>query len=341
MKISCFYPENLTAAWSCTIGVADELERMGHKVERVALKPPPARNKVPKLEELRVFDLILMLGMEHFWQVIYGAFGDAWKKFPVQRVAWAHESAFREDYNPITSEVLPWADEWFFPAAQDAEFFDQEHFVKDRAHWLPFGVDDHVFMLKPDDWPKHFPYGSDKLYDCAFIGGIYPKRQNFLARLSRHLDEKMVFECGNVVMQDLSGSLMREQTKLYAENLRQIKVFVNLPALSQHQVTKVFEVLACGTFLITPALEGAAAKNMSLFRHKEELYYYPENHLGYLAQLMRDWTSEEKAEEREKVARAGHEAVMAKHTLRHRLNEMFAILKFKTQPEERAQTAAT
>jgi len=99
--------------------------------------------------------------------------------------------------------------------------------------------------------------------------------------------------------------------------------------------------MACGTFLITPALEGAAAKNMILFKNKQHLMYYPENHLGYLAQLMRDWASDEKAEEREKIARQGYEEVREKHTLRHRLNELFSILKVGPQSceQENSETS--
>jgi hypothetical protein len=37
-------------------------------------------------------------------------------------------------------------------------------------------------------------------------------------------------------------------------------------------------------------------------------------HLGYLA-LMPDWASEKRAEERERIARQGHEEVMAKHAV--------------------------
>jgi len=59
---------------------------------------------------------------------------------------------------------------------------------------------------------------------------------------------------GNIQVHDLGGVRVRETALLYADNLRQIKVFVNLPTLSQLAVTKVYEALACGTFLITPAI---------------------------------------------------------------------------------------
>lgn len=325
MKLSVWYPENTTSAWSASVGVADELARMGHVVDRVALKSGPTKVVRPEITALREKDAIFLVGMEHYTGLLNGAYGvEGWKKVNVPKIAWYHESAFREDKVMITKETLDWADEHFFPAAQDEEFFDQEHFAKGRSHWLPFGVDTEIFR----------PRKADKLYSTAFIGGVYPKRQNFLARLSRHLDEKTVFEIGGVEMRDLSGTLIRSQTRLYADNVRQIKVFVNLPAYSQHLVTKVFEVMACGTFLLTPALEGAAVANMRLFKNKEHLVYYPENHMGYLAQLMRDWSSEEKAEERERIAEQGEREVFAKHTLRHRLEEMFKIVKLEEEKVE-------
>jgi spore maturation protein CgeB len=96
---------------------------------------------------------------------------------------------------------------------------------------------------------------------------MYPKRAQFLEELAPHLGEiKLVH--GNVQVQDLSGLRIRETAALYADNLRRIKVFVNLPTLCQLAVTKIFEVLACGTFLITPAI--ADQRN---FENLQALFY--------------------------------------------------------------------
>jgi hypothetical protein len=51
---------------------------------------------------------------------------------------------------------------------------------------------------------------------------------------------------------ELGGVNPRKTAELYAENIRKIKVFVNLPTLSQLAVTKIYEVAACGTPLLTP-----------------------------------------------------------------------------------------
>jgi len=74
-----------------------------------------------------------------------------------------------------------------------------------------------------------------------------------LKRLIPHL-KGITLVLGSVQVQDLSGLCVRETAARYAGELRKIKIFVNLTHLSQLAVTKVYEVLACGTFLITPAI---------------------------------------------------------------------------------------
>ena len=99
-----------------------------------------------------------------------------------------------------------------------------------------------------------------KSIDAAFIGLLYPKRQAFLAELRK---QGVQLVTGNVQVLELGGVNPRKTAELYAENIRKIKVFVNLPTLSQLAVTKIYEVLACGTPILTPEVDDM--RNLAAF----------------------------------------------------------------------------
>ena len=152
------------------------------------------------------------------------------------KVSWLHETVEREDYGRLPIEsIKDLAHATFMPAFQDQKF---------GMEWLPFSVDTHVF--KPD-------WTVPKKFDAAFIGLMYPERTPFVQALRPYLGGIEILHC-DIQVKDLGGVRMRDSAALYVDNLRRIKVFVNLPTLCQHTVTKVYEVLACGTFLITPAI---------------------------------------------------------------------------------------
>jgi len=196
---------------------------------------PVYRESFPTQEQLREFDGIIISGPEHIRPELMALYPD-WNKIAVPKVSWMHETVEREDYGRLPIDAIrQLADVTFAPAVQDEKY---------GLRWLPFGVDTTVF--KPD-------WNQKKLYDTAFIGLVYPKRAEFLEKLKPHL-RGINLLVGNIQVHDLSGVCVRETALLYADNLRKIKVFVNLPTLSQLAVTKVYEALACGTFLITPAI---------------------------------------------------------------------------------------
>ena len=331
-----------------TAGLSAALRRMGHEVTDC---PLPAGDQIhpaafealkaglPEIQNagaqsrsdgtpLQDQDAILVSGPEWVgpWlDAIYGKY--EWKNLGIPRAGWYHESFFREDRVIDFDEVAWISDEHFFPACQDAEFFDQEHFAKGRAYWLPFGVDTQVFKLGDRGQgsgcsglhESRVTNHESRKYDIAFVGLMYEKRAKYLAALSKHNHPPIRF--GNVQVQDLSGSRMRDSAELLAENYSQVKVFLNLPSLSQLLVSKVCEVMACGTFLLTPMLapERGANKNMAPFELGKHLVYYRPAHLGGLAQALREWSSDEKSGERKAIARAGCEEVHSKHRLEQRL----------------------
>lgn len=238
LKLACFHPASVFCAWSVSTGLVDTLRRMGHEVSAFPIDATAkALNgfSYPTAQQLRNFDGIVLSGPEHMREHLFALYPD-WNQLRIPRVSWLHETVEREDYKQLPiAQILKMSHAAFCPAAQDE---------KHGMRWLPFGVDTEVF--KPD-------WSQPKEYDVAFIGLVYPKRAEFLKRLAPCL-KGINLITGNVQVMDLRGVCVRETAALYAENLRKIKVFVNLPSLSQLAVTKIFEVQACGTFLITPAM---------------------------------------------------------------------------------------
>ncbi|MBI2104138.1 MAG: glycosyltransferase [Candidatus Omnitrophica bacterium] len=83
---------------------------------------------------------------------------------------------------------------------------------------------------------------------------------------------------------------------------------------------RVFEVLAAGTLLLTNALRGDPFRRLGLEDRKHlALYRSPEE----LFRLLDEWLG--RAEERQRVARAGREVALARHTYAHRLRRILAV----------------
>lgn len=223
MKLAVFFPNSLWSAWCVSHGLVNTLRRMGHEVEAVPVAPgAPMPNQLADGVEG-----VILSGPEHLKPS---------KKFSVPSVAWMHETIEREDYGRLNVDAIKRsADVVFCPGIQDEKY---------GFRFLPFGADTEIFHADPL---------QPKTRDCAFIGLMYPKRQEFLKKLQPHMNGTKL-TVGNVQVLEVDGINPRKTAELYALNLRSIKVFVNLPTLSQLAVTKIYEVLACGTALLTPAV---------------------------------------------------------------------------------------
>src|SRR5580698_6188037 len=281
MKVGFAYPQSQYSAWSMSQGISATLRRMGHTVTDIPVvpndKPNPMqlaafKQRIPNIEELKSLDAIIVSGPEHVCPWLdYGYTKYAWKNLGVPKAAWYHESFFRDDAMIDFNQVKWTADEHFFPAIQDAEMHDQEAFAQGHAHWLPFGVDTEVFrpshitrMKIPEErgrFARDPVFSSSKDFGVCFIGLLYDKRKAYLHALTRHRTPPIM--CGNVQVIDMDGFQFEESARRLASDYRRIKLFLNLPALSRLLVTKLYEVMACGTFIATPELntEDGSARN--------------------------------------------------------------------------------
>lgn len=267
------------------------------------------RANAPTIEQMNSCHAVISFYHEYTQQwldLVYGF--QEWSKLKTPVIAQFNESFCRNDLGlpERWTELRSWAQHFYFPAAQDAERFG--------GHWMPYGID--TTMFKKTSAPKK--------YNVGFIGSLYDSRRTYLQKLATLAPNDLIFNCGSVSVQDLSGILPFESTQLLAENYRHIKIFFCLPPISRLIVEKVFEIMACGTFVMYPKLPGETAKNLSVFQDGKEIVYY-EN--GVLSDNIRQICHYVKHEdEREKIAQAGHDKVHRDHRLDSMLETMFSVL---------------
>ncbi len=330
-RVALFYIRNPLACHYAIGGYTDTLKAMGHDVidcpfpGNAIQNLPQVAAAMPKIDELLGCDLILSCYHEYgqpWLAKIYSAreWDALMAKVPV--LARYDESMDRGDLGlpHRMPELLRWAKFHSFPAAQDA--------AKYGGEWLPYGADTTIFHPNNSaqlttmmlDKASHWP--DVKKYDVAFIGTLYGKRQEYLAKLVNHLGHGTVFYQGNVFVQDLSGIRERESTELLAENYRAIKCFFVLPPLSRLIVEKVVEVMACETLVLFPRLTDDAEANLSIFEHNKHIVYYD---LGFFAdngKQVRHLLAH--PEEMHAIAAAGSQLVSEKYTLKIMLEKMLA-----------------
>ena len=143
--------------------------------------------------------------------------------------------------------------------------------------------------------------GVTKLYDISFVGSLYPERKALLERLSIQF---------NVHYESAFGEAM-------VRIFNQSKIVLNVPVggvTSGNLPHRVFEALACGSLLFTNAVPGLA----ELFTDREHLVCYDVG--TALGELLAYYLEHE--DEREAIAEAGRQEVLAKHTVRHRVERI-------------------
>jgi glycosyltransferase involved in cell wall biosynthesis len=176
----------------------------------------------------------------------------------------------------------------------------------------------------------HVP--TKKTVNIGFIGLMYGPRADYAAKLAQHLHEVQIVT-GSVQVVDLDGIPFEENAHRLAANYRRIKIFFNFPAMSQLLVTKVYEIMACGTMLVTPYVTGAGEHNLDVFEHTKHLVYYDPNNLAFINQVLREF--QERDTDREFMALRGMREVHEKHSLRLRLEQMLQVCKLTGEDDGR------
>ena len=176
----------------------------------------------------------------------------------------------------------------------------------ENVHWMPLAC-----------WPPlHEVDVQERTCDVAYVGSFSieedDRRRVLLGRVAERFPNSIV-----------GRRWPREMARIYAQS----KIVVN--ACFNNDVNmRVFEALASGSLLITDPAEGLEelftdGEHLVIYRNDEELLDVIQYYL-------------EHPEERERIAAAGRELVLAKHTYRHRLDAMMKLvessLKISLQP---------
>ena len=278
------------SAWCCAEGIVMSLARQGYEVLNCG---HPSTTNVP-LEVLKRVDLIILGAPEWYDQILMQRYSGAWVEMTMPKIAWYAESAHRDDRSFDFSRCRDIADLHYFPAAQDAQEFCGE--------WLPFGADTSLF----------FPMASvEKRFQAAFLGTLYPKRMEYARCITFPIS----------LMPPVHDNDPIKSFQMLAAAYNSAKIFVNMPAYSRLLVTKVSEVIACRTMVVTPFIDHLSAlQNMTQFEDGKHLVYYDQNKPGELADVLNYYLNH--PEEREEIAQAGWEEVVKGHTLDQRVAKL-------------------
>jgi hypothetical protein len=291
-------------AWGCAGGIVSTLSKQGYQV--LDCGHPHSQN-IP-IEMLSGVDLIIMGAPEWFDEMLLERYADQWGRLTAPKIAWYAESAYRDDRNFDFARCRAVADLHYFPAAQDADEFGGE--------WLPFGVDTSVF----------YPMAVETRYNAAFLGGMYPKRLEYIKKIEYPIS----------VIPQFGRENPMDAVRQLAEAYNSTHIFVNMPAYSRLLVTKITEVMACRTMLVTPAMDHpSATRNMTQFENGKHLIFYDPNKPSELGGILEHYLKY--PAEREQIAAAGWKEVNERHSLRQRTERLVRDAEAFIRRRERAK----
>jgi len=289
LRVAVFHPgSSVRSPYSCSEGLVELLRQLGHEVHSFT-------NLSVSIEQLRGMDLILLSSLEWYASKIINAYGDQWQTIKAAKVAWYVESFQRDDQSFDFGVCRKVADHHYFPAIQDAKAYG--------GTWLPFGADTTIFR----------PFDTPKLYEAAFLGSLYAKRAEYVRRINANI----------IHIQSVDDPDKRRSAELLAYACSTPKIFVNLPSLSRLMVTKVTEVMACGTFLLTPKIDHPSAlQNMEPFVDRRHLAYYDPEKPEQIGELIAYYLAHE--DQRNAIAAAGLAEVRQRHTFLQRVQRILS-----------------
>ena len=254
----------------------------------------------PDVKDFGKFDLYL-------W-VDHGedALGLAHYKCPNPSAYWTSDTHLGYDFRLAKAREF---DHVFCMQKRAVEEFKRDGIA--NPYWLPHAVEPIAYRKGVWDGQKWMDAAPLKRYDVAFVGHINgEKRINFLDRAFKEFPN---FFYGQ--------RFFEEAASVYNE----ARICLNISAVDDVNM-RTFEVMASGGFLLTediPTLH-------ELFEDGKHLVMYKD--LDDMVAKARYYI--DNPEEREKIAQAGREEVLAKHTYTHRMKEMLGLLGLTAKEKE-------
>ena len=145
-----------------------------------------------------------------------------------------------------------------------------------------------------------------KIYDIGFVGGVKgTERGEILDKLSKQFK-----------LSDYHKFYQpREMAKIY----NQSKIVFNQSIVHTMNM-RIFEALSCGSLLLTERVKDGQDE---LFKHGKHLVAYSKN--DNLVEIIKYYLFHDK--ERERIAEAGHNLFVSKHTYGHRVQTILETIK--------------
>lgn len=237
-----------------------------------------------------------------------------YKKVKIPKAYWAIDSHVKLGFQKRIARDF----DYVFVAQKD--FLNSFKGIADNVYWLPLAADPDV----------HKKFEVNKLFDIGYVGKTLSVEQ--LVRISRALSLipgpfsrawKGIWERTRLIRILGRKYNMLATGDVYAENLAKVyglsKMGFN-KSIAGDLNMRVFEVMSCGTMLLTDKIENGIS---SLFKHKEHLVMYSTEE--ELNELIKYYLENE--DERETIARQGQKEIHDKHTYDHRMGEMLSIIR--------------
>lgn len=181
---------------------------------------------------------------------------------------------------------------------------------KGKVHWLPCAVEPRAYPNQP---------AALKTYDIGFVGFVtFRKRAEMLDRMFREFPN---FFYGQRFSRYVYGEPADGQDA--ADLFRKSRIVFNTAAVDDINM-RVFESLATGSFLLTEWVPTLS----ELFEDGKHLVTYKT--MDEAVEKARYYLAHD--EEREKIAKAGMEEVLSKHTYHHRWNHVLETIGLPTNP---------
>jgi spore maturation protein CgeB len=193
-------------------------------------------------------------------------------------------------------------------------FFKTLPELKDKFRWLPFSIDPDTFR----DWklPKDINFLlMGRLYMGRSFHPWYPFREKVFKKMKN--EEGFVYHSHIFDIKSENDEIFIGEK--YAKEINRAKIFFNCGTCFNYPVRKYFEVPACNTLLIAPGngdLEELGFKSCENFVECDNENFY-DLAMYYLSH----------DEERNRIARNGHNLVHSRHTDHIRVKEFLNMLK--------------
>jgi len=180
--------------------------------------------------------------------------------------------------------------------------------------WQPFAIDEEIF---PE--PKEYTSRKAAAY---FRGKATPFYQQSTYRSRRKLMELLTANPRTRILDsyeyddyDESDKATLTRNKQFIQEMSEYQISLALPSLSPTMVVRPFEGMASGCVVLQNKIAGEQTRK--LFEDGKHLIMYDENNPEGLIQIISDVL--DNPEMGKAIARNGHEEVLDKHTIKHRV----------------------